>query len=258
MSFGKGSNTTTTTQMPNAQAMSAYSSLLERANQVASTPYQAYTGELTAPINAQQQAGIGNINSYWNAAQPGVAAGTGMMTSAGTAIDANDISRYMDPYTQSVINATQADFDVQNQRANSTVTGNAAAAGALGGDRVGVAQALTQESQNRTQAPIIAGLRSQGYQSAVQTAENEKMRQGQMGSGIVNASVAGQNAGLSGATAQLGAGTLEQQTQQAYDTALYNQWKNMIQYPYAQTQWLAGLQTGVGSQMGRTAIVASR
>jgi len=196
---------------------------------VASTPYQGFTGEETAPINAQQQTGIGNINTA-----QGNIAGMGPISAA-------DIQKYQDPYTNQVIGATQADFDVQNQRANSTVLGNAAAQGALGGDRAGVAQALTQEAQNRVQAPVIAGLRSQGYQSAVNTAENQQ-----------KFGLTAQQAALQGAQSQIGAGTLQQQTQQAQDTQARQDYYQQQGYPFQVAQWLAAIDTGVGGSMGST------
>lgn len=227
--MGKGSNTTqstssgTSTTSPDSNAYQAYLALLNRASGVAATPYQGYGGEEVAPINGQQTAGIGTINQTVANTQP---------------LSASDIQKYQDPYTNEVIGATQRDFDVQNQRANSTVTGNAAAQGALGGDRVAVAQALTQEAQNRTQAPVIAGLRSQGYQNAVHTAQDQQKF--------------GFQAGLQGGQAQIGAGTLEQQTQQAQDTQSRADYYQQQGYPFQVAQWLASIDTGVGSHMGGT------
>jgi len=221
--------------------MQAYLALLNRASGVASTPYQGFQGEETAPINEQQQAGIGNINQISGPNSQFI----GQIDASGNPISAADIQRYQDPYTNDVIHATQADFDVQNQRANSTVTGNAAAQGALGGDRVGVAQALTAEGQARVQAPVIAGLRSQGYQQAVNTAENQQQQ-------AMRAGVSAQSAAMQGAQAQVGAGTLEQQTQQAQDTQARQDYYQQQGYPFQVAQWLAAIDTGVGGSMGGT------
>jgi hypothetical protein len=234
--MGKGSNTTQTNSSsasstrPDDNAYQAYLALMNRASGVASTPYQAYGGEETAPINAQQQAGFGAINTA-----------QGNITATGTPISAADIQRYQDPYTSSVIDATQKDFDVQNARQQSQTTGNAAAQGALGGDRSAVAAALTAEGQSRSQAPIIAGLRSQGYQSAVKTAEDQQQQ-------ALRAGVAG----LQGGQAMVGAGTLEQQTQQAKDTQGRMDYYQAQGYPFQVAQWLAQIDTGVGSQLGGT------
>ncbi len=247
--MSKGSNSTVTdttnTVAPNAEASRAYSDLMARALGVSQTPYEAFSGEEVAPINATQQAGIGNISSFASRFAPfGQQAGENI--AGGTsAVNANDIAQYYDPYQQSVIDSTMADFDTMNKRANSITTGNAASANALGGNRVGVAQALTQEGQTRTQAPVIAGLRSKGFQNAEEMANAQKTRQLQGG----QAELAG---GLNTAGAQLAAGTTEQQTKQAQDTQARADFFQQQGYPFATAQWLASIVLPTGSQMGST------
>lgn len=253
--MGKGSQTTSTnsTSSPDPQAYQAYSQLLQRAQGVASTPYQAYTGELTAPINAQQQAGIANINANANYAQPYIQQATGLATNAANPLTAAQIAQYQNPYTQSVVNATQAQFNNQNQQAQQGLTSNAIAQGALGGNRTGVAAANLANQQQLAQAPTIAGLYNQSYQQGLQTAQNQ-FQQNPLtaANAIANYGISGQGAALSGAGAQLGAGTLQQQTEQQRLNALYQQYQQAQAYPYQQTQWLAGIDTGVGSNMGGT------
>lgn len=243
--MSKGHNTTATTSSastaPDPVAYQNYLALTNRATQVSNKPYEAYTGEETAPINAQQQAGFGNINAGaagFNPAEAWSDIGQGSM-----AVDANDINQYMDPYTNEVIGATQADFDTQNERANSIVTGNAAAASALGGNRVGVAQALTQEGQNRVQAPQLAGLRSAGFQNAVTNANAQKARQLQGGQ-------TAEQLGMSAASAQVGAGSMEQTTQQTADTQRMADYYRAQGYDFQTAQWLASILLPTGSQMG--------
>lgn len=250
--MSKGSNSSTTTTAPNPAAMQAYNDLLQRAGQVSQTPYQGYGGEQVAPVNAQQTIGIGNVNANAGFANPFVLQGQENIAGGAAPINASDIASHYDPYNQKVIDATMADFDTQNKRANSIVTGNAAAQGALGGNRVGVAQALTQEAQNRTQAPVIAGLQSRGFENAQQAAMADKSRGIAGGSAQIQGGVAGQTAGLQGAGAQIGAGTLQQTTQQAQDTQNRLDYYQAQGYPFQTAQWLAGITTGVGSQMGGT------
>lgn len=247
-------NTTTTSQTysPTPQAAQAYSDILSRAQSVASTPYQAYTGELVSPVNAQQNIGIGNINANAGFALPYIQQAAGLATAGATPLTAGQIQNYQDPYTQSVVNATQNQFNQQNAQQQSALLGNAISQGALGGNRVGVAQANLAQAQQTAQAPVIAGLYNQGYQTALNTALAEQQAQAMGAYSLGNLGVAGEQAALTGAGAQLGAGTLQQQTQQAQDTAAYNQYLQQLGFPYQQTQWLAGLATGVGSQMGGT------
>lgn len=63
---------------------------------------------------------------------------------------------------------------------------------------------------------------------------------------------AAQTAALQGAQAQLAAGQVQQQTQQAGDTALYNQFLQQQSYPFQTAQFLANVAEGTGSLSGST------
>jgi hypothetical protein len=257
VSFGKGSNQTVSTQTPNPAAMSSYYNLLNQAGRVAQTPYDPYGGELVAGVNAQQMQGIGNINANAGFAQPYIAQAGQYAQEAAAPISAAQIQQYESPYTQDVVNATQAQFANTNAQQQSQVQGNAAAQGALGGDRTAVAAALTAGQQQAQEAPVIAGLENQGYQTGLSTALQEQQNLGQAAYSMGNLGVAGQNAALTGANAQVGAGSLEQQTQQAQDTALMNAFYQQEFAPEAMTSWEAGIDTGVGSNMGGTSTTAA-
>lgn len=252
--MGKGTNTTTqnTTTAPNSQAMSAYQNVLGQAQGVAQTPYQSYNSELVAPFNAEQNTGVQGINQYANAAQPAINYATNQAAASSAPLSTSAIQQYMSPYTQQVVNATQAQFNNQNQQQQQGVVGNAIAQGALGGNRSAIAQSEMANQQQLAQAPVIAGLENQGYNQAVQTAEQQQGIGLQGASTIGGLGTAGQTAGLTGSTAEMGAGTQQQATQQALDQALYQQFQNQQAYPFQEAQWLAGIDTGVGSQMGGT------
>lgn len=251
--MGKGTSTTTATQSAAPQATAAYSNLLTQAQNTAATPYQAYTGELTAPVNSQQQAGVAGINQNANYAQPAVNQALGIAGAAANPLTQSQIQNYQNPYTQDVVNATQAQFNNQNQQQQAQLTGNSIAQGALGGNRVGVAQANLAGQQSLAQAPTIAGLYSNSYNQGLATAAQQYQQNPLAAAGsIANFGIQGQGAALSGAGAQLGAGTLEQQTQQAQDTSNYGQYAQAQAYPFQTDQWLAGLETGVAPGLGGT------
>lgn len=219
---------------PNPQAMAAYSNLLNQASNVSQLPFVPYGGQFTAPVNAQRAVGYAN-----QAAQP---------------ITGQQIAGFQSPYTQQVVNATEAQFNNQNAQQQQQVLGNAAAQGALGGDRTAVAQANLAGQQQLAEAPSIAALYNAGFNTATNTALAEQQMLGNAAYALGNLGVAGQNAALTGANAQLGYGTLQQGTQQAQDTALYNQFLAQQGYPFQTAQWQAGIDTGVGSQMGGTSL----
>lgn len=245
----KGSQTSTTSASP--QATADYSQLLQQAQGVAATPYQAYTGELTAPVNSQQQQGVGGINAAAGQAQPAINQALGIASGAANPLTAQQIQQYQNPYTQDVVNATQAQFNNQNQQQQAQLTGNTIAQGALGGNRAGVAQANLAGQQSLAEAPTIAGLYSNSYNSGLATAGQQFQQNPLAAAGsIANFGVSGENAALSGAGAQLGAGTLEQQTQQAADTANYGQYAQAQAYPFQTEQWLAGLEGAIAPGLG--------
>ena len=232
--------------------MQLYQNLLTQAQGVAGTPYTPYTGQLVAPVNQQQTQGIAGINANANFASPYIQQAAQYAQQGASPITSGQIQQYMSPYTANVVNATQAQFNNQNQQQLQGVRGNAIAQGALGGNREAVAESELANQQQLAQAPVIAGLQSQGYQTGLSTALAEQQAAAQGAYSMGNLGVAGENAALTGANAQVGAGTLEQQTQQAQNAAQYQQFLNQQAYPFQTTQWLAGIGTGVGSQMGGT------
>ena len=252
--MGKGSNTTSTSSTSSAdpQAAQLYRDILSRAQGVASTPYQAYTGDLTAAVNSQQQAGISGINANAGYADPFVQQAASQATSSSAPITGQTIQQYQSPYTQQVVDATTAQLRNEFGQQQAGLTSNAISQGALGGNAVGVGRGVLAGQQGRTMASTVAGLYDKSYQQALSAAQQQQTTGLQGANALANYGIQGQNAALSGATAQLGAGTLEQQTEQQRLNALYQQYAQAQAFPYQQTQWLAGLGTGVGSNLGGT------
>src|SRR5882724_5549723 len=113
---GKGSNTTSNTSTSSAdpQAAQLYRDLLTRAQGVASTPYQAYTGDLTAPVNAQQMSGISGINANAGYASPFIQQASQQAGASTAPITGATIQGYQNPYTQQVVDATTAQMAHDN------------------------------------------------------------------------------------------------------------------------------------------------
>jgi hypothetical protein len=252
--LGKGSNTTTTntTSSADPQAAAAYRDILARAGGVASTPYQAYSGDLTAPINAQQQTGVAGINSNAGFATPYIQQASQQAAGASAPITSQTIQGYQNPYTQQVVDATTQQMAHDNATQQASLTGNQIAQGALGGNATGVARGVLAGQQGRTMASTVAGLYDKSYQQALQAAQQQQQVGLAGANAQANYGISGQNAALTGASAQIGAGSLEQQTEQKRLDALYGQYAQAQAYPYQQTQWLGGIATGVGSNLGGT------
>lgn len=142
-----------------------------------------------------------------------------------------NLGAFQNPFEQQVVQNTLGDIERQRQMAINDVGLQATRAGAFGGSRQGVAEALTNEAAMRQAGNIGAQLRSQGFGQAQQAAQQDIQNQ-----------LAAQNLGLSGAStlgnlANLGFGMgsqIQQQQaqqgaqQQALSQALINAARNQF------------------------------
>ena len=225
--YGGGKTTTSTQQVSVPQdVLQRYNVVNAQAQQVAQTPFQQYSTDpnaFVAPLTPTQQAGIANTNAMAGEAQPFYGAAAGLAGMAGPTnvgqLSGQQIGQYMNPFVQSVVNPTAQLLNQQQQAQMSGQTGQAMQQGAFGGDRAGIAAANLAGQQNLAFANAINPLYSQAYNTALQTAQGQQgfnlqqqqannqlaLQQaglfGQLGAGA-------QTAGLQGAQAQLGAGTL--------------------------------------------------
>lgn len=192
-----GSTKTEESNKVDPALMALYNQNYQRASAIADTPFQAYGGERVAGFTptqleaqgyltdiargrtgadmlAQARGGIGAAMNY----APGAIPMPGTVTpgsvsavpvSAGMLRD-TDLSPYMNPFTQSVIDTSLADLsrarDVQRVADNQAAT----AAHAFGGSRQGVADSLTNDAYLRNVASTTANLRSSGFDRAVAAA----------------------------------------------------------------------------------------
>jgi len=223
-----------------------YYGLLDRATQTSYAPYDPNTGKQVAGFTAPQYQAFSNIDA--GIAAPYLNNASNLAMSGAQPVTAAGIQAYMDPYTNEVVNSTMADFGVQNARQISDVTGKARMAGSLGGDREAVVQALTQEQQNRVQAPVIAGLRSQGYSQALSAAQQDKARTLQA-SGLQANLVPLSYTDTQGL---LMSGGMQQALDQARLDAASQNAAAASAYPFQTQQWLAGIMGAASPNMGST------
>lgn len=316
MSGGGGSNTQTTVSGPPQQFLDAYGQVMDQAKGVASTPYQSYPGNLVAGLSPDQQQGIsqtqnaqGIANPFINAAAQEIGnsttpvltpqvnqdqmGSTAYFQEAGQTLPFQNltpqqIQQYQNPYTQQVIDATQAEFNNQNKQQQQGIVGNAISQGAFGGDRSAVAQGITAGQEQLAQAPVIAGLQNQSYAQALAAAQQQQQaglsaqqasQQLQLGAGQGITGVGGQILGaqeannwlssqagyglanlgnealqssLTGANSLLGIGGLEQQQAQQSLNVPYEQYIAQQAYPFQTTGWLSNIAEGLGGASGGT------
>jgi hypothetical protein len=330
-------NTVTQNSAPPQAYQNAYAVANQNAAAAAALPYNQYPGQLVANQSPDQTAAYQTIANAQGTATPFLntasqlsaqAANTGSQYSAQAANTANSagqaslaaaspynqaaasylsqgaspisstaIQGYENPYTQSVVNASTAEIGQQNAQQQQQVLGNAIAQGALGGDRVGLAQSALANQQDLAENQTIAGLNQSNYNQALAAAQSDATRQiqsgsmfstlgsnvgsqylqagqaasnadlqaGQLGANtslqagnqIGNIGASAQSNLLSGASAQLQAGQLQQQQQQNQINAAYQQYTQAQQYPFQDAQYYANIAEGLGTASGGTSSTTS-
>lgn len=258
-----------TTQLPpwvNTAAQQNYAF----AQNVANRPLQQYQGQMVADVGPQMQqawntaATGGNAGQdQYNASQAAFMGVLGQQPQSVTAgqLSNTNLSPYMNPYTQNVINAT---LPIMQQQLGQQQIGNqsqAAGAGAYGGSRQAIQQGVTQAQGAQNMAQMAAQLNQANFGQAQTAAQsdiatrlqaslaNQSAQQNQAGLNLQAASGLGnlgQQAQLSQArnfTEQMTAGQLQQQQAQNQINAQMQKFQNAWGYP---TQQLGALQSALG------------
>lgn len=265
-----GQTTSTSSNAPPAQYTQAYTDVLNQATPIAQQQYQPYPGNIVAPLSPDQQAGIGAAESAVGAATPYINSAAQYIDQATTPIwgqvqqfSPQAVSQYESPYTNQVVNATEAQLNNQNAIQQQGIVGNAISQGAFGGDRTAVAQGITAGQQQLNEAPTIANLENQGYSQALQEFNTQQQAQlgateanswlnSQAGAAMGNLGQEALGTGLTGANALLGIGGLEQTQGQAELNVPYEQYLAQQAYPFQETGWLANIAEGLGGASGGT------
>ena len=258
---GKGGTSTQTVSIP-PEVLARYNAVNARAETTAEQPFQQYGGEFVSPLTPTQQAGTQATNAAAGQAQPYYGAATALTLGGAKNVGPltqGQIGYYQNPYTQAVVNPTVQALQQQQGQQLAEQQAQAIKGGAFGGDRAGLQRAQLQGQQNLALGQAIAPLYQQGYGQAVQTAAGQQgvvaqdlARQMQAGQQIAGLGTGAQQASLQGAQAQLAAGQIGQQTQQAQDTAQYQQFLQERGYPFQVSQFLANIAMGTGALSGST------
>jgi hypothetical protein len=186
---GQGTTQTTNqvsqTQLPpwvNTAAQQNYAF----AQDVANRPLQQYQGQQVASVAPQQQqswdlaASMPGANQgQYNAATAGdlgVLGQSAPQVTAGALANTN-LSPYMNPYTQSVINTTLPIMQQQLGLSQNQQQNQANASNAFGGSRMGVQQGVTQAQGAMNMANMAAGLNQANFTQAQAGATGDLQRQ---------------------------------------------------------------------------------
>ncbi|MCV9940900.1 cell wall hydrolase [Boseaceae bacterium BT-24-1] len=162
-----------------------------------------------------------------------------------------------------MIDATLANTAENDRRQQQDLTGKAIMSGAWGGDRAGVAKAELGRQQKMAADTTLAGLNSQNFAQAMQAfqqqqgvdlgaRQNDATRALSAGTALSGLGSSMQDSALKDAMAQIQAGGVRQQNNQATADAGYEDWLSQQAYPFQSQSWLANILGGIGSGAGST------
>ena len=166
--MSKGKSTTTTSNTIDPGLMNIYKDVYGIGKTIANQPYLPYTGPQVAGFNPDQLAGFDTTRSNYLkslTADPRTKLNE-LMTGSAPSFLTGDISGYMNPYTQNVVDTTLTDINKMRNMALNRDADRAIAANAFGGSRQGVLESLTNQAAIEQAAKTGASLRSQGYRDA--------------------------------------------------------------------------------------------
>ena len=221
-SSGGGTQTVTNqTQYPDWVNNAAQKNL-NASYQVAGNLIGPYSGQRVASMTPAQTADINNVQQNVGSTNPAFAYAQGTaadltnyqpaQVNAGS-LAGTDLSGYMNPYTQNVINSGLQSLDIQRQQALNQVGDQAIKTGAFGGSRQGVSEGVTNAGSAMQAGQLASGLQAQNFAQAQAAAQNDLNRN-------LQAQGMNQQAGLSGAGLNLQAannlGTLAAQGQNSF------------------------------------------
>ena len=166
---------------------------------------QQATQDVTAGLGAYQPyltgAGTTGVTAP-GAAAMGAQAYTGLGQAAGLLgpLSGQQLTDYMSPYQQQVIDTSLAEFDRQAAMRQQGISDAAVALGGYGGGREGVMQAEYQTQSDRDRALLQAQLQQQGFQQAQAGRQQDYLNR--MGLAQAQQGLGSYQAGLGAATQQ--------------------------------------------------------
>lgn len=252
-----GDQTTTTTSGDLPAYIKPYAeNFLARAQTVSNQPYTTYGNQRLAEFAPDTNTAFNMIRGQAAAGTPGIDAATqtagGISNYAATQIPGADLSAYMNPYIENVLDVqkNRAERTFQEQQAGRDM--QYAQAGAFGGDRRFVADSLARRDMNEQ----MQALESQGLAAAFDRAtglfqtDEENRRLGSalgLDAAVQQGNLArtGQDMKLGLAEALSGVGSKVQQRQQAGLDLAYKDFVAQRDYPAQQLALYSQLLQGV-------------
>jgi hypothetical protein len=206
--------------------------MMAKGQALSETPYEAYTGPLTAGSSNLQQQAFGGLAGLTLPTETQTSYTPGSFTTAGAA------ASYMSPYLTAALEPQIAEARRQAEINRVNNAGRMTRAGAYGGGR----QAIMESELDRNLTRGLADITGKGYQDAFTAAQNqfntEEARR-------MAATGQAQQYGLQALGAQLGAGNVQRGIESEGVAADIKQFEEERDFPYKQVQFQQSLLQGL-------------
>ena len=212
------------------------------ADAIAKRPFEQYGGQTTAGLSPDQIASYNMTRENVGAYQPAYGAALGTTASVagyqpGT-FTGGDIGAYMNPYLQNVEANALGGLEAQRLKAQQGIAQSARTAGAFGGSRQGISEAMSNVETARQAGDLSAKIRAAGYDTAAGLMQTDMDRalKGQelrllAGGQMSDIAGAGQKALYADAAALENIGKTQQAQQQAFLNDAYQRYQAERNYP---------------------------
>lgn len=167
-SKSKSNSTSSTTQTLNPWSQQRFQNQFDRVqSDLSANPVQAYSGPLVAGLSGREQQARGLFEQNMGSFNPEFDQARDQIQNAGLFKDFGAVAGdYMNPYEDAVVSTTLADINRTGDEQMAGMRGRAAASGAYGGSRLGVAEGQIADNTQRNVASTAANLRYQGFNDA--------------------------------------------------------------------------------------------
>lgn len=181
--FGKQTNTSTATPQVPADVEAARKDLLGRARSLAAEPFPRYNQPQVAGFTPDQTAAFQTTRNL--AAQSGalgaltpelVQSGVTATRGLATTLPQTDLSGYMSPYTQAVLDPAIRDIEERAARSRLALGQQAARTGSFGGSRQAIAEGELERGTQRTIGEESARQRALAYNQALAQFREDQQR----------------------------------------------------------------------------------
>jgi hypothetical protein len=205
--------------------------MIGRGEALSQTPYEAYTGPLTAGPSALQTQAFQGLSS--------LTLPTGEQTSyTPQMFSAEAAQGYMNPFLMAALQPQIDEARRQAEISRVNQAGRLSRAGAFGGGR----QAIMESELERGLGSRLADITGRGYQTAFEQAQQQFNTEQDR---AMRAARQAQQYGLEGLAAQMGGGATQRDIEQQGVTADIKQFEEERDYPYKQVQFLQSLFQGM-------------